>query len=119
MVLLDFLFAQVIKRLKIWLMCNFTFLSCFHHLWLNVAVVVAPSGMLGRLVGCCPSDLVRQVYPRYFRGNLFFYHVKMHSASYMCHNILMKMKYLNPYLFWCAFWMVVILSTNKHLYKFC
>ncbi|CAN6190992.1 unnamed protein product [Urochloa humidicola] len=29
----------------------------------GLPVVVAPSGMLGRLVGCCPSDLVRQVYP--------------------------------------------------------
>ncbi|AQL02787.1 polymerase II transcription-mediator3 [Zea mays] len=28
----------------------------------GLPVVVAPSGMLGRLVGCCPSDLVRQVY---------------------------------------------------------
>ncbi|CAN6179280.1 unnamed protein product [Urochloa humidicola] len=30
----------------------------------GLPVVVAPSGMLGRLVGCCPSDLVRQVYRR-------------------------------------------------------
>ncbi|EEC79315.1 hypothetical protein OsI_20152 [Oryza sativa Indica Group] len=28
----------------------------------GLPVIVAPSGMLGRLVGCCPSDLVRQVY---------------------------------------------------------
>ncbi|XP_006655580.1 mediator of RNA polymerase II transcription subunit 13 [Oryza brachyantha] len=28
----------------------------------GLPVIVAPSGMLGKLVGCCPSDLVRQVY---------------------------------------------------------
>ncbi|KAF7004086.1 hypothetical protein CFC21_019335 [Triticum aestivum] len=28
----------------------------------GLPVIVAPSGMLGRLVGCCPSDLARQVY---------------------------------------------------------
>ncbi|KAG8086379.1 hypothetical protein GUJ93_ZPchr0010g8621 [Zizania palustris] len=32
----------------------------------GLPVVVAPSGMLGRLVGCCPSDLVRQVYSSKF-----------------------------------------------------
>ncbi|VAH52687.1 unnamed protein product [Triticum turgidum subsp. durum] len=32
----------------------------------GLPVIVAPSGMLGRLVGCCPSDLARQVYSRYF-----------------------------------------------------
>lgn len=50
---------------------------------LNVAVVVAPSGMLGRLVGCCPSDLVRQVYQRYFKRNQIYYYVKLHSAFFM------------------------------------
>ncbi|CAN6208649.1 unnamed protein product [Urochloa humidicola] len=34
-----------------------------HSVGEGLPVVVAPSGMLGRLVGCCPSDLVRQVYP--------------------------------------------------------
>ncbi|GJN12832.1 hypothetical protein PR202_ga31146 [Eleusine coracana subsp. coracana] len=33
-----------------------------HSIGEGLPVVVAPSGMLGRLVGCCPSDLVRQVY---------------------------------------------------------
>ncbi|XP_072986939.1 mediator of RNA polymerase II transcription subunit 13 [Typha latifolia] len=28
----------------------------------GLPVIVAPNGMLGRLVGCCPSDLVKQVY---------------------------------------------------------
>ncbi|KAI4986919.1 hypothetical protein ZWY2020_019549 [Hordeum vulgare] len=33
-----------------------------HSVGEGLPVIVAPSGMLGRLVGCCPSDLARQVY---------------------------------------------------------
>jgi hypothetical protein len=51
---------------------------------LNVAVVVAPSGMLGRLVGCCPSDLVRQVYSRYFKRSENYCYIKNVFCIYVC-----------------------------------
>lgn len=30
----------------------------------DLAVIVAPSGLTGRLSGCCPDDLVTQLYKR-------------------------------------------------------
>lgn len=31
----------------------------------HLAVIVPPNGMCGKLIGCCPSDVVKKVYFRY------------------------------------------------------
>nr|CAD1834338.1 unnamed protein product [Ananas comosus var. bracteatus] len=36
--------------------------SSSHSIGEGLPVIVAPNGMLGRLTGCCPSDLVKQVH---------------------------------------------------------
>jgi hypothetical protein len=69
---------------------------------LNVAVVVAPSGMLGRLVGCCPSDLVRQVYSRYFKRSENYCYIK--NVFCICVRVFSKEKSLIPTGEQCAFW---------------
>ena len=61
------------------LICNFAFVkkfigyvnrAYFMTYLIDTAVIVAPSGMLGRLVGCCPNDLARQVYSRYLKTQI-------------------------------------------------
>jgi hypothetical protein len=42
-----------------------------------MTVIVSPHGIRGRLTGCCPSDLVKQVYFRYF----LFIHFYTHNVS--------------------------------------
>ncbi|KAL6576256.1 hypothetical protein OROHE_000037 [Orobanche hederae] len=36
----------------------------------KTAVIVSPHGMRGRLAGCCPGDLVKQVYMSRYNGNM-------------------------------------------------
>lgn len=43
---------------------HFIDLFCLFSVDVVPAVIVAPNGMLGRLTGCCPSELVKQVYVR-------------------------------------------------------
>lgn len=37
-----------------------------------LAVIVSPHGMSGRLTGCSPSDLVKQVYFRYILLSIYY-----------------------------------------------
>lgn len=37
-----------------------------------LAVIVSPHGMSGRLTGCSPSDLVKQVYFRYILLTIYY-----------------------------------------------
>ena len=45
-----------------------------------MAVIVSPHGIRGRLTGCCPSDLVKQVFFRFFL-NLFIHFYKHNVSS--------------------------------------
>lgn len=70
------LFARICLNDTIWLSYKFCLNDTQYSWYTDIfilfpfPVIVSPHGMRGRLTGCCPADLVKQVY---LRSNLPLY----------------------------------------------
>lgn len=88
------------------------YLRLFHILLYVSAVVVSPHGMQGKLTGCCPGDLVKQVYFRF--NHLLLSHAYV-SLAFIHHLADGQINVLEPICYWSISTSFIIFFSHLYL----